>query len=151
MITLDKLKPHEGSKCERKRVGRGNASGWGKTAGKGDKGQKARSGGNVHPAFEGGQMPLYRRLPKRGFNNVFKKEFGIVNLSQFHLFEDNIVNLEKAKELGLVKKRLNLLKILGKGDIEGAYKVECHHISESAKEKIEAKGGTITIITKEKE
>jgi large subunit ribosomal protein L15 len=149
MITLDKLKPHEGSKFNKKRLGRGNASGTGKTSGKGEKGQKARTGGNVNPAFEGGQMPLYRRLPKRGFKNPFKKEYGIVNLFQFSLFSDSNIDLNKAKEIGLVKKKMNLLKILGNGEIEGTFNVVCDFISEKAKEKIEAKGGVVTLIKKE--
>lgn len=149
MITLDNLKPHEGSKFDKKRLGRGNASGVGKTSGKGEKGQKARTGGNVNPAFEGGQMPLYRRLPKRGFKNPFKKDFGIINLSQFTLFTDGIVDIKTAKEMGLIKKKINLLKVLGNGDIEGKYNVFCDSISDSAREKIEAKGGAIQIIKTE--
>jgi len=149
MITLNNLTPHKGSKFNKKRLGRGNASGTGKTSGKGEKGQKARTGGNVHPAFEGGQMPLFRRLPKRGFKNPFKKEYGIINLSQFSLFTEGTVDIKTAKEIGLIKKKINLLKVLGNGDIEVKYNVLCDSISESAKEKIEARGGVIQILQKE--
>ncbi|SNX54389.1 50S ribosomal protein L15 [Thermoanaerobacterium sp. RBIITD] len=146
-MRLHDLKPAEGAKRERKRVGRGIGSGLGKTSGRGHKGQKARSGGNVRPGFEGGQMPLTRRLPKRGFTNIFKKEYAIVNLSLLDNFEDgSVVTPELLIEKGLVKKVKDGIKILGSGDLNKKLTVKAHKFSKSAVEKIESVGGKAEVI-----
>ncbi len=142
---LSNLKNIEGSKKPRKRVGRGPGSGLGKTAGKGHKGQKARAGGKVSPAFEGGQMPLIRRLPKRGFKNPFKKEFAIVNLNIIEkYFNDNdTVSLESLLEKKIIKKALDGVKVLSNGSLTKKLKFNINCVSEKAKEKILAAGGEI--------
>lgn len=146
-MRLHDLKPAEGAKRERKRVGRGIGSGLGKTSGRGHKGQKARSGGNVRPGFEGGQMPLTRRLPKRGFTNIFKKEYAIVNLSLLDNFEDgSVVTPELLIEKGLIKKVKDGIKILGSGDLNKKLTVKAHKFSKSAVEKIESVGGKAEVI-----
>jgi len=148
MIRLDSLYPFEGSKHKRKRVGRGEGSGHGKTACRGQKGQNSRSGGGVRPGFEGGQMPLFRRLPKRGFKNPFRKEYGILNVKDLDkIAEDGVVDIEIAKKKGRVPKKLNLLKILGDGEISTAITVKAHAISKSAQEKIESAGGKVEILS----
>ncbi len=147
-MKLHELAPAEGSTKENFRKGRGAGSGNGKTAGKGHKGQNARSGGGVRPGFEGGQIPLSRRLPKRGFNNVFAKEYAIVNVETINsVFEDGaVVNAETLKEAGVVKKALDGVKVLGRGEITKKVTVQAAIFSASAKEKIEAVGGTCEVV-----
>lgn len=142
-MKLHELSPAEGSKKTSKRVGRGAGSGLGKTSGRGHKGQKARSGGGVRPGFEGGQMPLYRRLGKRGFNNIFATKFAIVNLSDLNdRFEDGSEVTEQAiMEVGLINKPLDGIKVLGNGEISKKLNVTVTAFSKAAKEKIEAAGG----------
>ena len=146
-MRLHDLKPAEGSRKERKRVGRGIGSGLGKTSGRGHKGQKARSGGNIRPGFEGGQMPLTRRLPKRGFTNIFKKEYAIGNLSVLDNFEDGtVVTPELLIEKGIIKKIKDGVKILGSGDLGKKLTVKAHKFSKSAIDKIESIGGKAEVI-----
>ncbi|WP_066366395.1 50S ribosomal protein L15 [Neobacillus fumarioli] len=146
-MKLHELKPAEGSRKERKRLGRGIGSGQGKTAGKGHKGQNARSGGGVRPGFEGGQTPLFRRLPKRGFTNINRKEFAIVNLEVLNRFEDGTeVTPELLIETGVVKNEKAGIKILAKGNVEKKLTVKAHKFSSAAKEAIEAAGGTAEVI-----
>lgn len=141
-MKLHELSPAEGSAKAAWRKGRGTGSGNGKTAGKGHKGQNARSGGGVRPGFEGGQLPLYRKLPKRGFNNKFGKEYAIVNVKDLNHFNDgDIVTLESLVQLGIVRKELDGLKVLGNGEIKKKLTVEAKVFSATAKEKIEAAGG----------
>ncbi|MEW5950054.1 MAG: 50S ribosomal protein L15 [Thermodesulfobacteriota bacterium] len=147
MTTLHELKPSSGSKRKRKRVGRGEGSGHGKTACRGAKGQKARSGGGVSPGFEGGQMPLQRRLPKRGFRNIFRKEYIIVNLRDLARCGDiSVIGLEEMRKAGLIKNRDALVKVLGMGEVQRAFTVRAHRISEVARQKIESAGGAIEVI-----
>ena len=146
-MKLHELKPAEGSKKNRKRLGRGTATGQGKTAGRGQDGQKSRSGGNVRPGFEGGQMPLYRRIPKRGFHNPFRKEYAIVNIEDLNRFEDGtVITPELLKEEGLYKNLKEGLKILGDGNLEKKLTIKAHKFSQSAIEKIEAAGGKAEVI-----
>ena len=149
-MKLNDLRPNEGGGSKsRKRLGRGIGSGLGKTSGRGHKGQNARSGGGVRPGFEGGQMPLFRRLPKRGFTNIFAKEYEIVNIEDLNKFEDNtLVNPELIFESGLAKKRkaANGIKILGNGDLKVKLTVQAHKFSKVAVEKIEAAGGKVEVI-----
>ena len=147
-MKLHELAPAEGSKKEHFRVGRGHASGNGKTAGKGHKGQNARSGGGVRPGFEGGQMPLYRRLPKRGFNNArFATNYAIVNVSDLDVFEDGaVVDAAALVESGLVNDQCDGIKILGNGEISKKLTVHAAAFSQSAKEKIEAAGGKAEVM-----
>jgi len=141
-MKLHELSPAPGSVKEAFRKGRGAGSGNGKTAGKGHKGQNARSGGGVRPGFEGGQLPLYRKLPKRGFKNRFATEYAIVNVAALNAFEDgDTVTLEKLMEAGIVRKSLDGLKVLGNGEITKKLTVEAAVFSQTAKEKIEAAGG----------
>jgi large subunit ribosomal protein L15 len=144
-MKLHDLQPAAGSKKTPKRIGRGIGSGTGKTAGKGHKGQNARSGGGVRPGFEGGQNPLYRRLPKRGFTNIHRKEYAIINLEQLNRFEDGTeVNLELLIETGLVKSLKDGVKVLGNGELTKKLSVSAHIFSKSAAEKIQAAGGNVT-------
>ncbi len=149
-MKLHNLRPAEGGAVKaKKRLGRGIASGTGKTAGRGHKGQKARSGGGVRPGFEGGQMPLFRRLPKRGFTNIFKKQYAIVNLDDLQAFgAGETVDLEALIAKGLVKKAKakDGLRVLGSGEISQALTVKANHFSKSAKEKIESAGGKAEVI-----
>lgn len=146
-MRLDELQPAEGSKFTAKRVGRGIGSGNGKTSGKGHKGQNARSGGGVRPGFEGGQMPLYRRLPKRGFNNIFAKKYVAINVSDLEKFEDGtVVTAELLKESGVVSKTLDGIKILGRGELTKKLEVKVAKFSASAAEKIEKAGGKAEVI-----
>ena len=146
-MKLHELKPAEGSVKEALRKGRGPGSGLGKTAGRGQKGQKSRSGGGVRPGFEGGQMPLVRRLPKRGFTNVFAKVYSIVNLKDLEVFEENtLVTPELLKEAGLIRKAQDNIKILGDGDLSKKLTVQAHKFSKSAQDKIEALGGKAEVI-----
>lgn len=147
-MRLHELSPAEGSKKAVKRIGRGAGSGQGKTAGKGHKGAKARSGYSRRPGFEGGQMPLQRRVPKRGFNNIFRTEYAIVNLSSLEeRFETNAtVDAESLKACGLVTKELDGIKVLAKGELTKALNVKVNAVSEAAKAKIEAAGGTVEVL-----
>lgn len=147
-MKLHTLSPAPGSKKAPKRKGRGTGSGLGKTAGRGQDGQKSRSGGGVRPGFEGGQMPLARRLPKRGFSNArFKKTFAIVNVGDLNIFDANtVITPELLMECGLVRKLNDGLKILGNGEVEKAFTVKAHKISKSAEEKILAGGGKVEVI-----
>lgn len=146
-MKLHELSPAEGSVKPAWRKGRGPGSGNGKTAGKGHKGQNARSGGGVRPGFEGGQIPLYRKLPKRGFNNKFAKEYAIVNVADLNSFNDgDTVNLEALISCGKIKKALDGLKILGNGEITKKITVQAKVFSSSAKEKIEAAGGKAEVV-----
>jgi large subunit ribosomal protein L15 len=143
MITLANLAPQPGSTKQRKRVGRGPGSGHGKTAGRGHKGFKARSGSGVKPGFEGGQMPLQRRIPKRGFTNIFKKVYALVSLSQLDSIVDaDVITVEKLVASGIVKKGM-AVKVLANGEITKAIKIQVDKISASAKSKIEAAGGSV--------
>ena len=146
-MKLHELKPAEGSRKERNRVGRGIGSGNGKTSGKGHKGQNARSGGGVRPGFEGGQNPLFRRLPKRGFTNINRKEYAIVNLDALNRFEDGAeVTAALLLETGVVSNEKAGIKILGHGTLSKKLTVKAHKFSASAKEAIENAGGTIEVI-----
>jgi large subunit ribosomal protein L15 len=143
-MELNNLRPSIGSTKDRKRIGRGTGSGHGKTATKGHKGQKARSGGSIKAGFEGGQMPLQRRLPKRGFTPIDRIEYSLVNISQLDLFETgSIINIEALVSKGLIKSERFAVKILGNGDISKPLKVSANKFSQSAKDKIIAAGGTI--------
>lgn len=146
-MKLHELKPAEGSRKERNRVGRGIGSGNGKTAGKGHKGQNARSGGGVRPGFEGGQNPLFRRLPKRGFTNINRKEYAVVNLDALNRFEDGAeITPALLIETGIVSKEKAGVKILGNGTLNKKLNVKAHKFSASAKEAIESAGGTTEVI-----
>mgnify|MGYP001130691422 CR=1 FL=1 len=146
-MDLSNLKPAIGSTKNRKRIGRGHGSGTGKTAGKGHKGQKARAGGGVKAGFEGGQMPLQRRLPKRGFTPLTKKVYALVNLRELELFEaGSIVDLETLGKAGLVKQLCDGVKVLGDGDLTHPITVKAHKFSKSAVQKIEAAGGKAEVI-----
>lgn len=147
-MKLYELKPNEGSVQTRKRVGRGPGSGLGKTSGKGHKGQNARSGGGVRPGFEGGQLPLFRRLPKRGFNNYeFRTEYAIVNVGDLNDFKDgSVIELSNLKESGLVKKEKDGIKILGNGELTKKLTVKANKFSSTARVKIENAGGKIEVI-----
>lgn len=146
-MNLHELKPAKGSRTVAKRKGQGIGSGNGKTAGRGQKGQKARSGGGVRPGFEGGQMPLQQRVPKRGFTNVFKTQWAIVNVSDLNTFAaDTVVTPELLIEKGIIKKIADGVKVLGNGELEVKLTVKAHKFSKSAVEKIEALGGTVEVI-----
>lgn len=143
-MNIQDLGPAYGATKSRTRVGRGVGSGLGKTAGKGHKGQKARSGGKIRRGFEGGQTPLYRRIPKRGFKNYFKKEYAIVNVSDLEKFEDGtVVNMELLLNEGMIKKELDGLKVLSNGNLTKKLTVVANKFSKEAKSKIEAVGGKI--------
>jgi len=148
MIGLDKLKPAKGARRSRKRVGRGPGSGLGKTAGRGSKGQKSRSGYSQRRGFEGGQMPLHRRIPKRGFTNIFRQEYAIVNLEQLNVFRkgDEVTPL-KILERGIVKNLKRGLKILGKGDLKKELTISAHKFSGSAMKKIQESGGKAEVLS----
>ena len=147
-MKLHELSPVDGSKKSVKRIGRGHGSGWGKTSGKGHKGQKARSGGSIRPGFEGGQMPLQRRVPKRGFNNIFRKKIVALNLKQLETKFDNgaVVDVDALRNAGLVKNSFDGVKILGNGELTKSltFKVDC--FSAAAKEAIEKAGGKAEVI-----
>lgn len=146
-MNLHTLQPAEGSRKQRNRVGRGQGSGNGKTAGRGQKGQKARSGGKVRLGFEGGQQPLFRRLPKRGFTNINRKDYAVVNLETLNRFEDGTtVTPALLIESGVVKKELSGVKILGEGTLEKKLTVQAAKFSKSAEEAITAAGGSIEVI-----
>ena len=147
-MKLHELRPSEGAFKTSKRLGRGVGSGLGKTSGKGHKGQNARSGGGVRVGFEGGQLPLYRRLPKRGFSNaLFKKEYAVINVSDLNMFEDGTeVTPELLKEMGIIKKELSGVKVLGNGEISKKLTVRANKFSAVAKEKIETAGGKAEVM-----
>ena len=146
-MKIHELSPAKNSKKERKRIARGPGSGHGKTACRGHKGQKSRSGGGTRPGFEGGQMPLHRRLPKRGFNNRFRKEYSIINIKDLSSFEANSNIDENALlDAGLVSTLKDGIKLLGGGEISHPVSIKVHKISKSAREKIEAAGGKIEMI-----
>ncbi|SHJ66659.1 LSU ribosomal protein L15P [Dethiosulfatibacter aminovorans DSM 17477] len=146
-MKLHELKPNPGSVKNKKRLGRGTATGQGKTAGRGQDGQNSRAGGGTRPGFEGGQMPLYRRIPKRGFTNIFATNYSEINIDTLNRFEDGTeVTPEMLKELGIVKKQLDGVKVLGRGELEKKLTVKAHKFSKSAIEKIEAAGGKVEVI-----
>ena len=146
-MKLNELKPNEGSRRNRKRVGRGTSSGYGKTAGRGQKGQLARTGGKTRLGFEGGQMPLFRRMPKRGFKNVNRKEYALVNLDQLNVFEDGTeVTPAVLKEAGIVRAEKSGVKVLGNGELTKKLTVKAAKFSKSAEAAITAKGGSIEVI-----
>ena len=147
-MKLHTVRPAEGATFSKKRLGRGVGSGLGKTSGKGHKGQNARSGGGVRPGFEGGQLPLFRRLPKRGFSNApFKTVYAVINLSDLNKFEDGaVVTPELLHEMGIVKKQLDGIKVLGNGTLEKKLTVKASKFSKVAKEQIETLGGKAEVI-----
>lgn len=144
---LNQLKPVEGARHSKKRVGRGLGSGLGKTAGRGSKGQNSRSGGGVRPGFEGGQLPLFQRLPKIGFHNHNRKEYAVVNIEQLNVFEDGaVVDTEALIAAGFVKNTLDGIKVLGRGELSKKLTVKVNKTSASAKAAIEKAGGTVEVI-----
>ena len=146
-MKLYELAPTAGTTKDSKRVGRGHGSGSGKTSGRGHKGQNARSGGGVRPGFEGGQMPIYRRLPKRGFTNIFATVYAEVKVSDFNIFEDGaVVDAAALKEAGIIKKVCDGIKVLGNGTLEKKVTVKAKKFTASDKEKIEAAGGKAEVM-----
>ena len=146
-MKLHELKPTDGARKDKTRVGRGTGSGCGKTSGRGHKGQKARSGGGVRPGFEGGQMPIYRRLPKRGFKNIWRKEYAEVNVETLNLFDDGTtVDAVVLVEAGILKNVLDGVRILGNGELTKKLDVKAQGFTKSAKEKIESAGGTAEVV-----
>ena len=146
-MRIHELSPAEGSRKKRKRVGRGPGSGHGKTCCRGHKGQRSRSGGGPRPGFEGGQMPLQRRLPKRGFTNIFRKRYNVINIKDLHGFSPNAtLDMAALKEAGLVRKERDGIKLLGSGEISHPVVIKVRRVSNAAREKIEAAGGTVEII-----
>jgi large subunit ribosomal protein L15 len=146
-MKLHELRPAEGAKKAPKRIGRGTGSGLGRNSGKGEKGQKSRTGGGVRPGFEGGQMPLYRRLPKRGFTNIFAKEFTAINVDRLNIFEDGTeVTPELLLECGVISKIRDGVKILGNGELSKNLTVKATKFSKVAAEKIAAAGGKVEVI-----
>ena len=147
-MKLHELEKNIGAKHSKKRVGRGSGSGLGKTSGRGQKGQKARSGGSINPVFEGGQLPLYRRLPKRGFSNYpFKKEYSVINLSDLNVFEDGtVVTPALLKEKGIVKKQLSGIKVLGEGQLDKKLTVQAQRFAKSAVDKSNESGSKAEVI-----
>ncbi len=146
-MQLNDLKPPKGAKRKRKRVGRGEASGWGKTAGRGHKGQRSRSGGSIHPRFEGGQMPLFRRLPKRGFTPISKTRFQVLNVRDLEMFTPGTtVTPDLLKEVRLVRRSNSKIKLLGEGELTKQLVIQVHACSQSAATKVEAVGGRVEVI-----
>jgi len=146
-LELQDLVSVKGSTRSKRRIGRGHGSGWGKTAGKGHKGQNARSGGGVRPGFEGGQMPLQRRIPKRGFNNIFAKKVVAVNVGELEKFgEGSVIDANELISMGLVNRSFDKIKILGEGNLTKNLTVKAQMFSKSAKEKIESAGGKAEVI-----
>jgi len=144
MLNLSNLSPNPGSTKQRKRLGRGQGTGHGKTAGRGQKGYKSRSGSSIRPGFEGGQMPLHRRLPKRGFTNIFKTSYAVVNVCDLERFDnDAVIDRQALVDNGLICKKFSLVKILGTGEISKKVTLKVDKVSKSARTKIEAAGGTI--------
>ncbi len=148
-MNLSNLKPAQGSRKDRKRVGRGPGSGWGKTAGRGSKGQLQGSGYSRKRGFEGGQMPLMRRIPKRGFTNIFRTELTVVNLDRLAKLRKEEIGPQEMADHGLIKKATERIKVLGRGDLASAKTVRAHEFSASAVKKIEAKGGQAVVIGKD--
>lgn len=145
-MDLHNLSPLPGSKKKAKRIGRGEGSGWGKTAGRGHKGQKARSGGGVGPGFEGGQMPLQRRLPKRGFTNIFKKSYALINLGSLKTFAaGSVIDAQALAAAGLIRKETLPVKLLAKGTIDRPLTIKVQAVSEKAAEMVKAAGGAVEI------
>lgn len=146
-MKLNELKPVEGARHYKKRVGRGSGSGMGKTATRGHKGQNARSGGGVRPAFEGGQTPLFKRLPKRGFTNINRIDYAVINVEDLNCFEaGSVVDTAALKAKGLINKEYEGVKVLGDGELNVALTVKAKKFSKSASEKISAAGGTIEVL-----
>jgi len=146
-MKLNELSPAKGSRKAPKRIGRGVASGSGKTAGRGTKGFNSRSGGGTRPGYEGGQMPLHRRLPKRGFTNIFKKNVAVINIRDLAKFDKgSVVDIDALVRAGLVKGKSDGVKLLGQGDIKYSLDVRVNQISKSAREKIEAAGGKVEVL-----
>ena len=146
-MKIHELSPAPGSVKDVKRVGRGHGSGNGKTAGKGHKGQHARAGRGIRPGFEGGQMPLQRRLPKRGFNNIFATEYAVINVASLNAFENgDVVDAAALKEAGIIKKSLDGIKVLGNGEVAVKVTVKAAKFTETAKSKIEAAGGKVEVM-----
>lgn len=144
MLKLNNLSPEEGARRNKKRLGRGPGSGFGKTAGRGHKGARSRSGYSANPGFEGGQMPLHRRLPKRGFTNIFKKEYRIISLDDLNKFDaDTVIDRQALLDAGIIKDSDNLVKVLANGEISKAVTVDLDKLSQTASEKITAAGGTV--------
>lgn len=146
-MRLNDLSPMKGSSKKRKRVGRGPGSGHGKTSCRGHKGQKARAGAKKGPGFEGGQMPFQRRLPKRGFKNIFKKEYELINISDLDKFEaDTVLDVNALKEAGLIRGTKYGVKLLGDGEISRPLEIKIHKVSRKAREKVEAAGGKVELV-----
>ena len=146
-MELHNLTPAKGATHKKKRVGRGPGSGHGKTACRGNKGQRSRSGHSMAPGFEGGQMPLHRRLPNRGFTNIFRREYAVINLDQLNIFKaGTTVTPEELVRRGLVKRSVNGIKILGEGELKAALVVRAHKFSSNAAKKIQSAGGTVEVI-----
>ena len=146
-MRLHELKPPAGARKPRRRVGRGEGSGLGKTSGKGHKGQRSRSGGGVRPGFEGGQMPLQRRLPKRGFKNPFRKQFAVVNLRDLARFESgSVIDPEGLVAAGLVRKTAARVKLLGEGGLDKPLTIKVHGASAKARQAVESAGGSVEVI-----
>jgi large subunit ribosomal protein L15 len=146
-MRLSELQPSPGSKHKKKRVGRGPGSGWGKTAARGYKGQNSRAGGGTKPGFEGGQMPLVRRIPKRGFNNIFRQAWTIVNLRDLKRFAaDTVVDEAALKSAGLVKNQVKRIKLLGQGEVTVPLVVKIQAVSSQARSRIEAAGGRVEVV-----
>lgn len=146
-MKLHELKPAEGSRRSRKRVGRGTSSGYGKTSGRGQKGQLARQGGHTRPGFEGGQMPLFRTVPKRGFKNINRKEYAVINLDDLNKFENGSeVTIADLKAKGLVKKELSGVKLLANGELKVKVTVKVNKASKAAEEAVNAAGGSVEVI-----
>lgn len=149
MLRLNTIKAQPGATTSRKRLGRGSGSGLGKTAGKGHKGQLARSGGHSRPGFEGGQMPMYRRIPKRGFTNIFRRSTAVLNVSEFDKLdvkEFPLLSLETLTAANIIKGRYDRLHILGTGDLSKSFKVKAHKITSTAVEKIKKAGGSVELV-----
>ena len=146
-MKLHELSPSSKSRKSNNRLGRGVGSGWGKTAGRGNKGYNSRSGGGVRPGYEGGQMPIQRRLPKRGFTNIFRKKIAVINLRDLLAFESgSLVDEAALVKAGLVKGQKDGVKLLGHGEIRVALDVKLNHVSKSAREKVEAAGGSVEVV-----
>lgn len=147
-MKLNELQRNIGATHAKKRVGRGSGSGLGKTSGRGQKGQKARSGGSINPVFEGGQLPLYRRIPKRGFSNhMFKTRYAVINIDELNIFEDNtVVTPALLKDAGIIKNQLDGIKVLGNGKLEKKLTIQAHKFSQSALEKIKEAGSKAEVI-----
>ena len=146
-MKLSSLKPTDGARQSKVRVGRGTGSGCGKTSGRGHKGQNSRSGGGVRPGFEGGQMPIYRRLPKRGFKNIWRKDYAAVDVTKLNAFEDGEqVNVATLIERGILKKAVEGIRIIGKGSLTKKVSISCKHITAGARAAVEKSGSTVEVL-----